>query len=65
MVAMWRPLRGTEYSEAYSTPEEAARRYDREQLILHGPVAITNVNTGLLPENETYKVHGKVPLGGR
>lgn len=55
-------LRGTEYSEPYATPEEAARRYDREQLILHGPVAITNVNTGLLPENETYKYTEKFRL---
>ena len=55
-------LRGTEYSEAYATPEEAARRYDREQMILHGPVAITNVNMGLIPENEAYKYTEKFRL---
>jgi len=62
MVAMWRPY--GERSTLSPTPHQKrlARRYDREQLILHGPVALTNVNMGLIPENEAYKYTEKFRL---
>lgn len=46
---------GTKPVGLYPTPEAAARAYDRETVLVHGPAAVTNVECGLLPGSETYE----------
>ena len=55
-------LMGNEASEWVPTAEEAARIYDREQMILHGPAAITNVELGLIAGGEAYEYTKKFRL---